>query len=407
MNCRNCETLLSLELIDLGFSPPSNAYLTSADLDKVEVWVPLKVLVCEECWLVQTLDFHGESDVFTENYAYFSSTSTSWVEHARIFVENSIVELGLNTDSFVIEVASNDGYLLQHFQEKGIPHLGIEPTRSTAKAAISKGIETIVEFLNPDLAMKVLTTYRKADLVIGNNVFAHVPNIRGFTDSLALMLSDKGTVVLEFPHLLKLLQENSFDTIYHEHFSYLSLHSCLDVLSRSNLRIWKVEELETHGGSLRIYASHDSSDLFIDSSVGELLETEKHFGITSVAAYTKLAVAANKLRDEVLDFLISCRVKGLKVAAYGAAAKGNTLLNFAGVKSNLIQMVCDSAPSKQGNFLPGSHIPIVSLDALREYSPDVVVVLPWNLSAEILALLRANLGERPRVVRLSPYLREL
>ncbi len=407
MNCRNCETLLSLELIDLGFSPPSNAYLTSADLDKVEVWVPLKVLVCKECWLVQTLDFHGESDVFTENYAYFSSTSTSWVEHARIFVENSIVELGLNTDSFVIEVASNDGYLLQHFQEKGIPHLGIEPTRSTAQAAISKGIETIVEFLNPDLAMKVLTTYRKADLVIGNNVFAHVPNIRGFTDSLALMLSDKGTVVLEFPHLLKLLQENSFDTIYHEHFSYLSLHSCLDVLSRSNLRIWKVEELETHGGSLRIYASHDSSDLVVDSSVGELLETEKRFGITSVAAYTKLAVVANKLRDEVLDFLISCRVKGLKVAAYGAAAKGNTLLNFAGVKSNLIQMVCDSAPSKQGNFLPGSHIPIVNLDALREYSPDVVVVLPWNLSAEILALIRANLGERPRVVRLSPYLQVL
>ena len=407
MNCRNCGTTLSLELIDLGFSPPSNAYLSPEDLNKVEAWVPLKVLVCQDCWLVQTLDFHDEADVFTENYAYFSSTSTSWVEHARIFVENSITDLGLGANSFVIEVASNDGYLLQHFKKKGIPHLGIEPTRSTAEAAISKGIETIVEFLSPEVAARVISTHKKADLIIGNNVFAHVPDIRGFTDSLAIMLSDRGSVVLEFPHLLKLLQENSFDTIYHEHFSYLSLHSCLDVLLRSELQIWKVEELTTHGGSLRIYASHISNGRQVDVSVSKLLEIEKDFGITSVSAYTNLAVAANLLRDEVLEFLITCRTKGLKVAAYGAAAKGNTLLNFSGVKSNLIQMVCDSAPSKQGNYLPGSHIPIVGMDALKQYSPDAVIVLPWNLSTEILGVLRSNLGNKPRVVRFSPKFQEL
>ena len=407
MNCRNCESALSLELIDLGFSPPSNAYLSPEDLNKVEVWVPLKVLVCQNCWLVQTLDFHGESDVFTEDYAYFSSTSKSWVEHARIFVDEAIAELGIGADSFVIEVASNDGYLLQHFNEKGIPNLGIEPTHSTAQAAISKGIETVIEFLNPELAQKVVSLYKKADLVIGNNVFAHVPDIRGFTDSLAFMLSDGGTVVLEFPHLLKLLQENSFDTIYHEHFSYLSLHSCLDVLSRSGLKIWRVEELSTHGGSLRIYASHDASSPNVDNSVTQLLKTEQEFGLTSDVAYSKLVIAAQKLRDDMLEYLISCRAKGLKVAAYGAAAKGNTLLNYAGVKSNLIQMVCDSAPSKQGNYLPGSHIPIVGLETLKKYSPDVVIILPWNLSTEILGVLRTNLGIAPKVVRFSPTFREL
>ena len=407
MNCRNCESALSLELIDLGFSPPSNAYLSPEDLNKVEVWVPLRVLVCQNCWLVQTLVFHGESDVFTEDYAYFSSTSKSWVEHARIFVDKAIAELGIGADSFVIEVASNDGYLLQHFKEKGIPNLGIEPTHSTAQAAISKGIETVIEFLNPELAQKVVSLYKKADLVIGNNVFAHVPDIRGFTDSLAFMLSDGGTVVLEFPHLLKLLQENSFDTIYHEHFSYLSLHSCLDVLSRSGLKIWKVEELSTHGGSLRIYASHEASNPSVDNSVTQLLKTEQEFGLTSDVAYSKLVIAAQKLRDDVLEYLISCRAKGLKVAAYGAAAKGNTLLNYAGVKSNLIQMVCDSAPSKQGNYLPGSHIPIVSLETLKKYSPDVVIILPWNLSTEILGVLRTNLGIAPKVVRFSPTFREL
>jgi hypothetical protein len=407
MNCRNCDSVLVLELIDLGFSPPSNAYLSPEDLEKVEVWVPLKVLVCQNCWLVQTLDFHGESDVFTEDYAYFSSTSASWVEHARVFVEKSISELGLGNDSFVIEVASNDGYLLQHFKEKGIPNLGIEPTQSTAQAAISKGIETIIEFLNPDLARKVVTLYKKADLVIGNNVFAHVPDIRGFTDSLAQMLSDDGTVVLEFPHLLKLLQENSFDTIYHEHFSYLSLHSCMDVLSRSGLKIWKVEELSTHGGSLRIYASHKACNPDVHDSVAQLLTTEKDFGLTSDAAYSSLVIAAETLRDEVLNFLISCRTRGLRVAAYGAAAKGNTLLNYVGVKSNLIQMVCDSAPSKQGHYLPGSHIPIVSLETLKKYAPEVVIILPWNLSAEILGVLRLNLGNGPRVVRFSPTFQEL
>lgn len=407
MKCRNCGSSLSLELIDLGFSPPSNAYLSPEDLNKVEVWVPLKVFVCQDCWLVQTLDFHGESDVFIENYAYFSSTSTSWVEHARIFVENSVAELGLRADSFVIEVASNDGYLLQHFKDKGIPNLGIEPTRNTAQAAISKGIETIVEFLNPEVASDVISARGKADLVIGNNVFAHVPDIRGFTDSLALLLSDEGTLVLEFPHLLKLLQENSFDTIYHEHFSYISLHSCLDVLSRSDLRIWRVEELATHGGSLRIYASRSKNCRDVEDSVTKLLGVEKEFGINSASAYTNLADAANNLRDKVLDFLITCRRKKLKVAAYGAAAKGNTLLNFAGVKPNLIQMVCDSAPSKQGNYLPGSHIPIVSMDSLKEYSPDIVIILPWNLSVEILAVLRANLDKQIRVVRFSPYLQEL
>lgn len=407
MNCRNCMLELTLELIDLDFSPPSNAYISPQNLNKVEVWVPLKVLVCQGCWLVQTLDFHGESDVFTEDYAYFSSTSKSWVEHARLFVEKSISELGIGSDSFVIEVASNDGYLLQHYKNKGIPCLGIEPTNSTAQAAISLGIETVIEFLNLELAQKVVLDYKKANLIIGNNVFAHVPDIRGFADSLALMLADDGTLVLEFPHLMKLLQENSFDTIYHEHFSYLSLHSCIDVLSRSGLKIWKVEELSTHGGSLRIYASHIQNGRNIDDSVTQLLKVEEEYGLTSEAAYAKLEIAAEKLRDDVLEYLVSCRTAGLKVAAYGAAAKGNTLLNYAGVKTNLIQMVCDSAPSKQGNFLPGSHIPIVSIDALKNFDPDVVVILPWNLSAEICNVLRESLGSRTKVVRFSPAFKEL
>ena len=407
MNCRNCRSALALELIDLGFSPPSNAYLSPKELACVEVWVPLKVLVCQNCWLVQTLDFHGESDVFTEDYAYFSSTSKSWVEHARIFVENSISELGLGKDSFVIEVASNDGYLLQHFKNMGIPNLGIEPTKSTAQKAISMGIETIVEFLNPESAKKVVSLYRKANLIVGNNVFAHVPDIRGFADSLALMLSDDGNVVLEFPHLLKLLQENSFDTIYHEHFSYLSLHSCSDVLSRSGLKIWKVEELSTHGGSLRIYASHEQYERAIHDSVPQLIKAEQEYGLTSEVAYANLVTAAEKLRDDVLQYLVTCRTSGLKVAAYGAAAKGNTLLNYAGVKTNLIQMVCDAAPSKQGNYLPGSHIPIVGIETLKNFDPDVVVILPWNLSSEIRNVLRENLGNKPKIVRFSPKFEEL
>jgi hypothetical protein len=407
MNCRNCQSALALELIDLGFSPPSNAYLSPQKLTCVEVWVPLKVLVCQNCWLVQTLDFHGESDVFTEDYAYFSSTSKSWVEHARIFVENSISELGLGKDSFVIEVASNDGYLLQHFKNMGISNLGIEPTKSTAQKAISMGIETIVEFLNPESAKKVVSLYRKANLIVGNNVFAHVPDIRGFADSLAHMLSDDGTVVLEFPHLMKLLQENSFDTIYHEHFSYLSLHSCSDVLSRSGLKIWKVEELSTHGGSLRIYASHEQYERAIHDSVPQLIKAEQEYGLTSEVAYSNLVAAAEKLRDDVLQYLVTCRTSGLKVAAYGAAAKGNTLLNYAGVKTNLIQVVCDAAPSKQGNYLPGSHIPIVGIETLKYFDPDIVVILPWNLSSEIRNVLRENLGNKPKIVTFSPKFEEL
>lgn len=405
--CRNCDSTLKLELIDLDFSPPSNAYLSPEDLNKVEIWVPLKVFVCERCWLVQTLDFHGESDVFTQDYAYFSSTSKSWVDHARIFVEQIVSELELGRDSFVIEVASNDGYLLQHFKQRGIPHLGIEPTESTAQAAISRGIETVIKFLNLELARKVISTYKKADLIVGNNVFAHVPDIRGFADSLSLMLSDNGTLVLEFPHLLKLLQENSFDTIYHEHFSYLSLHSCLDVLARSGLRIWRVEKLSTHGGSLRIYASHTERCPAVEESVNKLLQTETEFGLTSTFAYSKLASAAQNLRDEVLEYLISCRKRNLKVAAYGAAAKGNTLLNYIGVKTNLIQMVCDSAPSKQGKFLPGSHIPIVNMEDFKKYDPDIVIILPWNLTSEILNLVRQNLGTRATIVRFSPTFQQL
>lgn len=405
--CRNCDSILKLELIDLDFSPPSNAYLSPEDLNKFEIWVPLKVFVCERCWLVQTLDFHGESDVFTQDYAYFSSTSKSWVDHARIFVEQIVSELELGRDSFVIEVASNDGYLLQYFKQRGIPHLGIEPTESTAQAAISRGIETVIKFLNLELARKVISTYKKADLIVGNNVFAHVPDIRGFADSLSLMLSDNGTLVLEFPHLLKLLQENSFDTIYHEHFSYLSLHSCLDVLARSGLRIWRVEKLSTHGGSLRIYASHTERCPAVEDSVNKLLQTETEFGLTSTFAYSKLASAAQNLRDEVLEYLISCRKRNLKVAAYGAAAKGNTLLNYIGVKTNLIQMVCDSAPSKQGKFLPGSHIPIVNMEDFKKYDPDIVIILPWNLTSEILNLVRQNLGTRATIVRFSPTFQQL
>jgi SAM-dependent methyltransferase len=377
----------------LGFAPPSNAYLIEEDLDKPETYYPLRVQVCHKCYLVQTRDYVSQGDVFKSDYSYFSSTSSSWLEHARRFAEKSIVEFALNENSLVIEVASNDGYLLTNYMRAGIGTLGIEPTASTAQVAIESGIKTIIEFLDEPLALSMKSMGQRADLLIGNNVYAHVPDINDFTAALAALLKPEGCLVLEFPHILMLLQEKTFDTIYHEHFSYHSLRTVTKIFEKANLRIWKVEELKTHGGSLRVYGCHSSSRFEIDPSVELILEKERGAGIDSLGVYTKLQEQAEATKNVLLEFLISQRRFGKKVVAYGAAAKGNTLLNFAGVKRDLIDFVADAAPAKQGKYLPGSHIPIFPPEILLKSKPDYILILPWNLKDEIslqFALLRSE-----------------
>lgn len=393
MKCRFCNEILIHNLIDLGFAPPSNAYLIEEDLDKPETYYPLRVQVCHKCYLVQTRDYVSQGDVFKSDYSYFSSTSSSWLEHARRFAEKSIVEFALNENSLVIEVASNDGYLLTNYMRAGIGTLGIEPTASTAQVAIESGIKTIIEFLDEPLALSMKSMGQRADLLIGNNVYAHVPDINDFTAALAALLKPEGCLVLEFPHILMLLQEKTFDTIYHEHFSYHSLRTVTKIFEKANLRIWKVEELKTHGGSLRVYGCHSSSRFEIDPSVELILEKERGAGIDSLGVYTKLQEQAEATKNVLLEFLISQRRFGKKVVAYGAAAKGNTLLNFAGVKRDLIDFVADAAPAKQGKYLPGSHIPIFPPEILLKSKPDYILILPWNLKDEIslqFALLRSE-----------------
>lgn len=386
MKCRHCAAPLAVKFLDLGFAPPSNAYLSAGDLSAPEKYYPLRLWVCERCWLVQTEDFARADDMFNADYAYFSSTSSSWLQHAARYAQDMTRRLALSDKSFVIEVASNDGYLLKNFVAAGIPCLGIEPTAGTAAAAEAQGVPVLREFFGETLGQRLAAGGRQADLIAGNNVFAHVPDINDFTRGLKAALKPGGTITLEFPHVMRLIELTQFDTVYHEHFSYLSLFSVARIFQAAGLRVCDVEELPTHGGSLRVYGCHADDGRADAPAVAALLAEEERRGLRDPAVYRAFQARADRVKDDLLAFLIDAKRDGKSVAAYGAAAKGNTLLNYAGVKPDLLPFVCDAARSKQGRFMPGSHIPILAPSALDERRPDYLLILPWNIAEEVKAL---------------------
>ena len=383
MTCRHCRASADDVFLDLGFAPRSNAYLNGHDLRLPERHFPLKLVVCTRCWLVQTEDCAQSDEIFRDDYAYFSSVSQTWLDHAARYASAITSRLDLRRTSFVLEIAANDGYLLRNFVASGIPCLGIEPTAATAAAAETLGIPVLREFFGHAMAQRLAAEGKQADLVIGNNVYAHVPDINDFTNGLKAVLKPGGTITLEFPHFMRTIEQSQFDTVYHEHFSYLSLHTVSRVFASAGIRVWDVEELPTHGGSLRVYGCHDTDPRVTSESVARLIAVEARQGLRDIATYAALQQRADRIKDDLLVFLIEQKRAGKHVAAYGAAAKGNTLLNYAGVKPDLIGFVCDAAPSKQGKFMPGSHIPILPAAALRDRRPDVVLILPWNIKSEV------------------------
>lgn len=401
MKCRFCQTKLEDVFLDLINAPASNSYLTKEQLDTPEVFYPCKVYVCQKCKLVQIDEYKKSDEIFDNNYAYFSSYSTSWLSHSKKYVDMIINRLFLSEDTLVTEIASNDGYLLQYFKEKGIPCVGIEPTSSTASVAKSKGIEVIEEFFTADLAKEI----KKSDLILGNNVLAHVPEINDFVQGLKVALNASGTITMEFPHLLNIIKENQFDTIYHEHFSYLSFYTVKQIFEKHGLKLYDVDKLSTHGGSLRIYATHkENNKIVIQESVAELLGEEKEFGLLEMDIYTSFQAKANKVKYELLEFLLKIKKEKKTLVAYGAAAKGNTLLNYAGVKNDLIEFVVDKSPHKQGMFLPASHIPIVSEEEIMKLKPDYILILPWNIKEEIMKQLNYTQKWDCRFVVSIPHL---
>jgi SAM-dependent methyltransferase len=393
VKCRHCSKPLEHTFLDLGFAPPSNAYLSATDLVRPEKYYPLKIKVCDQCWLVQTEDYAQADELFSAEYAYFSSTSTGWLAHSAHYAEQVIRQLGLHKGSLVIEVACNDGYLLKNFVAVNIPCLGIEPTASTAAAAEKLGIPVLREFFGETLGRQLAAQGRQADLIVGNNVLAHVPDINDFTRGLKAVLKPGGTITLEFPHLMRLLGLTQFDTVYHEHFSYLSLYTASRIFELAGLRVWDVEELPTHGGSLRIFGCHADDVRETAQGVTDLRAAEARCGLQAINTYTAFQARADRVKDELLTFLIQQKKAGNKIAAYGAAAKGNTLLNYAGVKPDLLPFVCDAAMAKQGKFMPGSHIPILPPSALTGRRPDYVLILPWNIAKEVRTQL-SDLAER-------------
>jgi len=388
VSCRHCGQPLRLPFLDLGSAPPSNAYLTAEALRAPETWFPLRLLVCESCWLVQTEDHAGREALFSEEYAYFSSISTSWLDHARCYVAQMQARFGLTTGSHVVEVAANDGYLLQYVREAGIPCLGVEPTASTAAAARARGIPIIERFFGADLARDMAAAGQDADLIAANNVLAHVPDINDFVTGFALLLNPQGVATFEFPHLMQMVREAQFDTAYHEHYSYLSLTAVHRIFAANGLSVFDVERLPTHGGSLRVYAQRtDTGERVPTPAVEALLAEEKSAGMTGPAFYADFQTRAEGIKNALLGFLLEARRRGQSVGAYGAAAKGNTLLNFSGVRPDLLSYVVDRNPSKQGKFMPGSRIPIVDEAVLRAAHPDWVLILPWNLKDEVMGQL--------------------
>lgn len=389
MNCRHCNKPLSLPFLDLGAAPPSNAYLTREDLTRREVHYPLKVMVCDQCWLVQTEDMADAAELFDPEYAYYSSYSTSWVKHAESYVEKMVTRFGLDESSHVVEIASNDGYLLQFVKQRGIPCIGIEPTAGTAAVARDKGIVVIEEFFGISVAEKMVTQELRADLVVANNVLAHVPDINDFVSGFTRLLKPHGVATFEFPHLLNLICQNQFDTVYHEHFSYLSLIAILRVFETNGLHVFDVEEIPTHGGSLRVFAGlAEGNDHKEAPVVRDIVAREEAAGLTRTETYSSFQTRADKVKDDFLAFLIEAKRAGKSVVAYGAAAKGNTLMNYAGIRPDLISFVVDRNPAKQGKFMPGSRIPIVGEERITETKPDYVVILPWNLRDEVICQLQ-------------------
>ena len=381
--CRFCDSSLKEIFVDLGMSPLANAYLKSDKLNDKEAFFPLRVYVCTNCFLVQLPEFESPEKIFSD-YAYFSSYSESWLKHAENYVNEMLDIFGFNSNSQIIEIASNDGYLLQYFKKKKIPVLGIEPASNVAKIAVQKGIPTIVKFFNTKTAKELLKEKKQADLIVGNNVLAHVPNLNDFVEGLRILLKSQGMITMEFPHLLQLIKQNQFDTIYHEHFSYFSLITVQKVFSFHGLKIIDVKELSTHGGSLRIFATHEKNNVSISKSVSNLIEQEKLFGLEHISIYKNFSEKVKAVKQNIRDFFISIKSKGKKIVCYGASAKGNTFLNYCGIGSDFIDYVVDLSPHKQGLFLPGTHLPIKNPERLRETKPDFVLITPWNLKDEII-----------------------
>ena len=384
MQCRFCKTQLSNVFIDLVNSPASNSFLTAEQLNEPETFYPLKVYTCHNCFLVQVDEYKKSDAIFDCNYVYFSSYSTSWLQHAKEYTDLMIQRFGYNENSLVVEIASNDGYLLQYFNGRNVPVLGIEPTANTAAAAKEKGIDSVIDFFGTRLANELAEKNIKADLLLGNNVLAHVPDIVDFVKGLKIALKEKGVITMEFPHLMQLVDNNQFDTIYHEHFSYLSFHTVKQIFESADLAMFDVEEIPTHGGSLRIYAKHVSDvSKPVSEKVSILLKKEQEKGLNGLNYYDHFQQKALKVKLDLTAFLIEQTRAGKKIAAYGAAAKGNTMLNYCGIKNDLISFVVDANPHKQDKFLPASHIPVVNEKFLKVAQPDYVIIFPWNIKDEI------------------------
>lgn len=408
VSCRSCGSKALHPVLDLGTSPPSNSYLTGEQVRGPETYLPLRMNVCTSCWLMQTEDFVSGSDVFTSDYGYFSSMSDSWLRHAQDFVAHAVERFSLGPKSLVAEVASNDGYLLRFVQERGIPCFGVEPTDSTADAAEGIGIAVERAFLTESTAREIVDRRGRADLVVANNVIAHVPDIVDFARGLALLTKPEGTIILEFAYGVNLVRGGHFDTVYHEHFSYLTLTSLSSVLKQAGLVAVAVDGLSTHGGSLRVFAQHEASgQMGLEPSIGEFLALETDLGVTGVPFYSSLQSTADVAKHDLLRFLLALRSSGESIGGYGAAAKGSTLLNFAGIHSDLLPFVVDKSPGKVGKFLPGSRIPILPVAELETRRPSHLLLLPWNLEAEIVSQLSKSDGARPVVHVAIPVLRRI
>ncbi len=406
--CRFCGAPLAHVFADLGATPLSNRFLTAADLSRMEPHYPLTVYVCGRCLLVQLEEFEPPSAIFTSDYAYFSSFSASWLDHCKRYAKEMIPRLKLGPESLVMEIASNDGYLLQYFRAAGVPVLGIEPASNVAEAARCAGIPTEIAFFDAELASSLAERGTKADLLIGNNVLAHVPDVNGFVAGLSVALKDAGTITMEFPHVFRLMEKNQFDTIYHEHFSYFSLAAVTRIFSAHGLTIFDVEELPTHGGSLRIYARHAADESRpVSERVARILAMEKEAGLDRVETYAAFGPRVAAVKRGLLKFLIAAKEEGKRVVGYGAPAKGNTLLNYCGVGPDLLEYTADLSPHKQGRYLPGARIPVVPPERILKDRPDMVLILAWNLADEICSQMAAVRGWGGRFFAPIPWIREV